>query len=229
MWGLWLADSGLDLHIVHPYTGEALPSRVEDFDGFLVLGGSPGPLEDDRYPWLPATRALLRQAVEGDVPTFGICLGAELLAVTFDGSIARRATPQVGIHSLKALPTTADDPVFAGTADDLPALLWHQEELTVLPDQAVLLLTGTDAPFQAFRLGRHAWGTQFHPEADLRTVTEWSCDSALLKRSGKQPHEILSQIDQARADTDRIWSRTARRWAALIQDRHTEPTAAAAH
>ncbi|GAA4982782.1 hypothetical protein GCM10025734_04280 [Kitasatospora paranensis] len=44
-----------------------------------------------------------------------------------------------------------------------------------------------------------------------------------------QPQEILSQLDEAKADTDRMWSRTARRWADLIQDRRTDPAAAAAH
>ncbi|GGV38250.1 aminotransferase [Kitasatospora herbaricolor] len=222
LWGGWLAECRLKLDVLHPYAGDELPAGVGHFDGLLVLGGSPGPWEDDKYPWLPATRVLLRRGVEDDVPTFGICLGAELLIAAFGGRVERRATPQVGIHALEVLPAAAGDPVFADTPDDPPAVLWHQEEMTALPEHAVPLLTGTEAPNQAFRLGRHAWGTQFHPEADRHIISEWSRDSALLKRSGKQPHEIVSQLDDTQADAARAWRPAAHRWAELVRQRYDQ-------
>lgn len=42
-----------------------------------------------------------------------------------------------------------------------------------LPEGAVHLVDGTDAPVQAFRVGR-AWGTQFHLEADGELLRGWA-------------------------------------------------------
>ncbi|HEU4525537.1 MAG TPA: hypothetical protein VFR62_10980, partial [Gemmatimonadales bacterium] len=69
-WGTWLAGAGVDLDVRHPYAGDALPAAPE-LDGLLVLGGAMGPVDDEACPWLPATRALLADAVAAEVPTFG--------------------------------------------------------------------------------------------------------------------------------------------------------------
>ena len=79
----WL--TGLDLVVVRPYKGEDVPSSPAD--GLLVLGGSMSAYDDDIAPWLPATRELLSVAMSTDVPTLGICLGAQLLAVACGGTV----------------------------------------------------------------------------------------------------------------------------------------------
>ncbi|WP_052498858.1 type 1 glutamine amidotransferase [Streptomyces vietnamensis] len=226
LWGTWLTETGLRLHTVHPYLDGPLPGSLAPYDGLLVLGGSPGPLEDDRHPWLPAARALLREGVERETPTFGICLGAELMAAELGGAVERRATPQVGVHDLALLPAAADDPVFSTLSAGPPAVLWHQEEMTVLPPGAVHLIGGTDAPHQAFRLGRRAWGTQFHPEATPAIVSLWSRDSAMLRRSGLGPAAIAEQLQARHADAARAWRTVAHRWAALVHDAHARRYAA---
>ncbi|MBT2490791.1 type 1 glutamine amidotransferase [Streptomyces sp. ISL-96] len=222
LWGGWLAEAGLRLHVVRPYLGEPLPEDVDHFAGLLVLGGSPGPWDDDRFPWLPATRALLRAAFERGTPTFGICLGAELMTAEFDGRTERRDVPQTGVYDLKVLPAAAEDPVFAGLADCPPAMLWHREEMAVLPPGAVLLIGGTDSPHQAFRLGDQAWGTQFHPEATPEIVTGWAHESAMLRKAGAEADEIVAQVTAAAAETTRTWRPVAHRWAALVHQRHRD-------
>ncbi|MGH8869178.1 MAG: type 1 glutamine amidotransferase, partial [Actinomycetes bacterium] len=77
--GRWLGEAGVRVVEVRPYAGEPVPDRVEA-DGLVVCGGELGAEEDQRGPWLPATRALLRRAVEERVPTLGLCLGGQLLA-----------------------------------------------------------------------------------------------------------------------------------------------------
>ena len=42
----------------------------------------------------------------------------------------------------------------------------HKEAVSRLPAGAVLLAGSTTCPVQAFRLGRHVYATQFHPELD---------------------------------------------------------------
>ncbi|MGW7053625.1 type 1 glutamine amidotransferase [Streptomyces sp. NPDC054887] len=216
LWGGWLTEAGLRLHVVRPYRGDALPRDPGRYDGLLVLGGSPGPLDDDRHPWLPATRALLRAAFERGTPTFGICLGAELTTVELGGRVGRRRTPQIGVYELELLPAAAGDPVFGGLSGTPPAMLWHLEEMTVLPPGAVPLIAGTGSPHQAFRIGAHTWGTQFHPEATPGIVAEWGRESDVLRRAGAAADEIVAQLTAARTATERAWRPVALRWAALV-------------
>ncbi|MFD0884756.1 type 1 glutamine amidotransferase, partial [Streptosporangium algeriense] len=53
----WLADSGAECEVVRPYLGEPIPPRARD--GLIVLGGTSAAWEDERFPWLPETRALI--------------------------------------------------------------------------------------------------------------------------------------------------------------------------
>ncbi|WP_406003295.1 glutamine amidotransferase-related protein [Streptomyces sp. NBC_00829] len=51
---------------------------------------------EERAPWLPAVRELLRSAVARDLPTLGICLGMELPPVACGGEVRHAARPEVG-------------------------------------------------------------------------------------------------------------------------------------
>ena len=42
----------------------------------------------------------------------------------------------------------------------------HKEAISALPRHAVLLASSPGCPVQAFRIGSHAYATQFHPELD---------------------------------------------------------------
>src|SRR3954465_9498775 len=93
----WLPAAGLDVHPIHPYLGHRVPPSVEG-DALIVLGGPMGAYDDERATWLPAGRALLATAVDDGVPTLGICLGAQLLAVAAGGSVQRgEAGPELGL------------------------------------------------------------------------------------------------------------------------------------
>jgi GMP synthase (glutamine-hydrolysing) len=60
--------------------------------------------------------------------------------------------------------------VFAGVPEAFAAYGGHKESLLELPPGAVRLATSAACPTQAFRVGRNAYATQFHPELDLAGV-----------------------------------------------------------
>ena len=81
----WLRAAGARITVVRPYAGDPLPGvdrrdgggfRASDafdaFDGLVVLGGSMSATDDDRCPWLPATRELLRAAVRASTAIPGV-------------------------------------------------------------------------------------------------------------------------------------------------------------
>ncbi|MGO3179748.1 MAG: hypothetical protein ACTIJR_09330, partial [Brevibacterium linens] len=102
--------------------------------------------------------------------------------------------------------------------ESLPSVLFHQEEMA-LPTGAELLITGSDAPVQAFRLGEFAWGTQFHPETDAAQIARWLDGNDLALPAGKTEDSIIGEVevdDSALVDNGR---RLARSFVAFLEGR----------
>ncbi len=59
------------------------------------------------------------------------------------------------------------DPLLGALPARCEVFLGHKEAITTLPDHAVLLASSEACPVQAFRVGRHVYATQFHPELDV--------------------------------------------------------------
>jgi GMP synthase (glutamine-hydrolysing) len=202
--GEWLEEAGAEVVVTRPYLGEEIPSLgagsdlgAGDFDALIVLGGAAGPSDDAENPWFPQVRELLGRSIAGDFPSLNICLGGEMLALAGHAPISRRTHPQIGIYELQATSAGESDPVFGSlTGERMPAVLFHQEEMA-LPDGAELLVTGSDAPVQAFRLGDFAWGTQFHPETDAEQIARWLDGNDLALPDGKTEDSIVAEVKTA--------------------------------
>ena len=218
--GEWLIDAGLVLDIVHPYRGTKLPD-LTSYDGLLVLGGAMGPTDDERCPWLPATRALMADAVERSLPTFGICLGGELLALACGGQVARgRNGPELGVLPLSTRAEAAGDPLFGGLAPTASVVQWHWEEISALPESAVWLVSGDAYAHQAFRIGPAAWGVQGHPEVTGDIAAAWAReDSPLLLAAGRDPQSLVAEVRESEPTLTGTWRPVAARFAGLVGER----------
>ena len=218
--GDWLRDAGVLLDVVHPYLDAELPD-LSAYDGLLVLGGAMGPEEDERCPWLPATRALMADAVQRSLPTLGICLGGELLALACGGQVARgRNGPELGVLPLQRRPEADGDPVFGGLADTAPVVQWHWEEISALPESAVWLVTAGAYPHQVFRVGSAAWGVQGHPEVTADIAAAWAReDSPLLLAAGRDPQSLVAEVRTAEPLLTQTWRPVAARFAGLVRQR----------
>ena len=123
------------------------------------------------------------------MPTFGICLGAELLALGCGGEVRRGlAGPELGVLGVDLDPAAADDPVFGALRGRSRVVQWHWEEIASLPEGAVRLASSPAYPHQAFRVGEAAWGVQGHPEVTGDIAAAWAReDSPLLRAEGRTP------------------------------------------
>jgi GMP synthase (glutamine-hydrolysing) len=82
-----------------------------------------------------------------------------------------RSYPEpVGPVRVKRTDAGVGDPLFAGMPRAFAAYGGHKEAISWLPEHAVALATSAAAPVQAFRVGRHVYATQFHPELDLTGI-----------------------------------------------------------
>lgn len=186
----WLGESepSPEIVVVRAWQGEPVPSLDECGDGLLVLGGLQHAWDDDGSPWLPATRALLAEAVRAELPTLGLCLGAQLLATATGGTVQVAAPPgrEWGVIDVVPRPAAGHDPLLDALARDVPAdhpggggvlarmPSMHADAVVTLPPGAVWLASSAQYPYQAFRVGAAAWGLQFHPEASAETVLAWA-------------------------------------------------------
>jgi GMP synthase-like glutamine amidotransferase len=184
----------------------------------LVLGGAMGPADDDRCPWLPATRGLIVRAVDQAVPTFGICLGGELLALACGGEVTRGVNgPELGVLPVRLRPAAAGDPLFDGLVDPASVVQWHWEEISRLPESAVWLADGDAYPHQAFRVGPAAWGVQGHPEVTADIASAWAReDSPLLVAAGRDPASLVAEVRDAEPALTKTWQPVATRFAGLV-------------
>ncbi len=151
--------------------GEPLPDDHRAFAGIIVMGGPMGAYDDDRFPWLTAEKRFIARAVADDVPVWGVCLGAQLLAASLGADVGPGPEPEVGVLSVQRTPAGAEDPVFALAPDAFAALQWHSDTFA-LPPGAALLARSPAYEQQAFRIGR-AYGLQFHIEVGIELATDW--------------------------------------------------------
>jgi GMP synthase (glutamine-hydrolysing) len=216
--GEWLAAAGVALDLCHPYAGDELPP-LPAYQGLLVLGGAMAPADDDECPWLPATRALLAEAVSVGLPAFGICLGAELLALGCGGAVRRgTAGPELGVLGVDLEPAAADDPVFAALRGRPRVVQWHWEEIATLPVGSVRLASSPAYRHQAFRVGTAAWGVQGHPEVTGDIAAAWAReDSPLLLAEGRTPEDLVAEVRAAEVELAATWQPLAVAFAAVVR------------
>ncbi|NLU77382.1 type 1 glutamine amidotransferase [Micromonospora sp. HNM0581] len=218
--GEWLTEAGLELTMLRPHAGDALPADLDGYAALVVLGGDQQayPLADGApgAPWFPAVEKLLRKAVRHRLPTLGICLGAQLLATAHAGAVDRSPTgPEVGPAVVGRRDAAETDLLFRYVPLIPDVLQWHVDEITELPAAATLLAASTRHPHQAFRLGDRAWGLQFHIECDTAMIAEWATDSVLLAELGYDPQLVISACAAVMVDVEEVWQPFAARFAAL--------------
>ncbi len=176
--------------------GDPLPG-AEDLGGVLVMGGPQSVPEDDDHPWTADEVAWLGRVVEAGVPVLGVCLGAQLLATALGGRVEHRETPEIGYLALRRTEAAAQDEVAAGWPDGTVTLFFHGDQVTALPDDAQVLLEGSDS-HAAWRSGS-ALAVQFHPEVTLEQLTGWVEHPDLraqLDAAGVSPEDLVAEAER---------------------------------
>jgi GMP synthase-like glutamine amidotransferase len=144
--------------------GEAVPD-LRDFDAVIFAGGEHRPDEFEK-PFFQAERTRIMEALEANVPVLGICLGHQLLAYWLGGEV-KTGRWEVGWLPVRVNEAGLSDPLLAGLGPTFHAFLWHGDQVTRLPEGAVLFASSERCRVQAYRLdARPVWGVQFNPQYD---------------------------------------------------------------
>lgn len=143
-------------------------------DLLVVLGGPIGVYEYESYPFLKTEIDLIRLRIAEKRPTLGICLGAQLIAAAAGASVHPGTQgKEIGWAPIHAGRDAALYPEFAPLlTGGLHVLHWHGDTFD-LPVGSHHLAGTSAYPNQAFAIGRHALGLQFHPEVAARGLERW--------------------------------------------------------
>ncbi len=170
--GQALQRRGYDLDIRRPVLGEDLPASLAGHAGAVVFGG-PQSANDD-HDYIRREIDWINVPLRENAPYLGVCLGAQQLVRTLGGKVSPhpQGCAEVGYYPLRATDT-------GRTMMDWPEMVyqWHREGFEV-PNGAELLANGDLFENQAFRVGRCAFGVQFHAELTLAMMHRWTVRGA---------------------------------------------------
>ena len=226
----FMAADGIAWDAVELDAGEPIPP-FEGYDALMVMGGPMDVWQEDEHPWLVAEKAAIREAVqERGLPYFGLCLGHQLLGEALGGAVGPMETPEVGILDVALTEEGQADPLFEGIAPTGKALQWHGAAVTEAPPGAAVLAASPLCPIQAIRVGRAAYGIQYHVELTAETVGQWGCvpayEASLEKVMGAG---ALERLDREAADHMAAFNRDAKRlyenFVAIVKRRTVAPAA----
>jgi GMP synthase (glutamine-hydrolysing) len=170
-----VAEHGHTLDVRSFGLGNPPPGDAADrYLAAMIFGGALQVDQDDTHPWLADERSLIRELIDRAVPTFAICLGAQLVAQVAGAEVGPAAIPEVGWHTVELTVDGLEDPVLGGSGR-FAAYQGHSYGFT-LPPGAEALAHGQGDQLQAYRLGPALWGVQFHPEVTWEIVDPWIAD-----------------------------------------------------
>jgi GMP synthase (glutamine-hydrolysing) len=171
----FLAFAGLGERDLRRIRLEQRPLGHIDLDEWsgILLGGGPFNVSDPEGSKSPVQRraeadlhGLLDQVITADFPFLGACYGIGTLGSHQGAVVDRRHGEPPGCVPVTLTRQGREDPLLRGLPGTFEAFVGHKEAISALPRHAVLLASSPACPVQAFRVGLHAYATQFHPELD---------------------------------------------------------------
>jgi putative glutamine amidotransferase len=201
-----LTELGARVSIIDPTAEEA--ATVEDqIDGVLLLGG--GDVDPTLYGHLEEVSGLygvdrradlrtlesIQQALDRQLPVFGICRGSQMLNLAYGGTLIPDLGPDTPHHGHGADPLFVDDTVLIESDTLLSGILGrptatvrngHHQAVGDVAPQLRVSARGIDGVVEAIEhRDPHTWvlGVQWHPEdSDGSAADRAALFSAFLER-----------------------------------------------
>jgi GMP synthase (glutamine-hydrolysing) len=126
---------------------------------------------------------LLEHRLQQELPTLGICLGAQLMARALGSRVFAGHAKEIGWGTIDLTPEGASS-CLHHLGKDPTVLHWHGDTFD-LPKQASRLASNANYENQAFAYRQNALALQFHLEADPRQLEEWYVGHAVELSAAK--------------------------------------------
>ena len=208
-----LGNGRIETRVLDVEHGASLPEAAECAG--LVMTGSHSMVTDEP-PWSVKVERWLPSLLKAATPIFGICYGHQLLARAAGGKVGSHPQgKEIGTVQVRLLPAAATDVLFGRLPQIFTAHATHSQSVLRLPPNATRLASNAYEPNHAFRIGKCAWGVQFHPEFNAEILKLYIEERSVeLQSSGSDIAGILSTVEETP-----VASRTLRDFAIFVEDR----------
>lgn len=140
------------------------PGAVDECDGYVITG-SPASVNGSES-WIDRLMEFIRALDRKRIPTVGTCFGHQAIAKALGGKVEKNAAG----WGFGVSPTRFEmfESWMTPTRRTLNLYAAHIEQVTQLPQRAVVLGGSDFCPVSSFRVGDHFFTTQYHPEITPR-------------------------------------------------------------
>jgi GMP synthase (glutamine-hydrolysing) len=171
--------------------GEELPAP-EKCLGVVITGAHC--MVTDNLPWSLAIEAWIPTLVRAQIPLLGVCYGHQLLGRAMGGQVDFHPRGrEVGTVEIRKTAASHVDPLFKELPERFQAHATHAQSVLTLPPESILLAENDYEAHHAFRIGRCAWGVQFHPEYNSHIMRDYLLKQEKLLTEAGQNVAALSQ------------------------------------
>lgn len=177
--GDWAADRRHKLTTTKLFANETLPS-VKDLDVLVVMGGPMGANDDARYSWMKGEKRLIAEAIEKGKKVLGVCLGAQLIARVLGAKVYANKEREIGWFPIELISSNIRRHPLNALPPKVTVFHWHGDTFE-LPKGAQQLAKSMACENQAFAVGDHVTGIQFHLEMTGAHI------ETLMRYAGEEP------------------------------------------
>ena len=144
---------------IHPFYD--VPPLTNDVKG-IVFSGSPASVHDSEAPTINLADYLDKR------PVLGICYGAQMIAHTQGGEVAKATHREYGRARLQSV--NQADAFMKGIQDGSQVWMSHGDTVAQLPEGYQVIASTASVKVAAFaHTNKHIYGLQFHPEVTHST------------------------------------------------------------
>ena len=137
---------------------------VDNLNMLIILGGTMGAYEEEKFPWLSTEKDFIRQAIEANKIILGICLGSQILAEVLGSKVYPHDKKEIGFFPIYKTEAAMQEDVIACMPANWTVFHWHGDTFD-LPHGAVHLFFSDACSQQGFKKGK-CFGFQFHGEVN---------------------------------------------------------------
>ena len=191
-------EAGLEIVQWHAAKTASPVDSLDGFSGLVSLGAFAGVEDEAETPWMPFERKLIENALDLEMPVLGLCFGSQLLASVAGAEVGKSGRPEVGWYQVQMTEDAANDPLMRVLGPEPEVIQYHYDTFSwqSVPENLTILATANGMN-QAFRVGKNAWGTQFHIEMNLPTMLGWIASyPRAFEKAGNVPAEQVEATRQ---------------------------------
>lgn len=170
-----LEEKGISIELADLFEpGRPVPD-IATAAGLIFMGG-PMSANDD-LPYLRQEIEIIREAAARGQPVLGVCLGSQMIAKALGARVYRNEVKEIGWFSVHPTGAGKRDRLLSALESPETVLQWHGETFD-LPAGAEWLAYSELCRNQAFRVGNHVYGLQFHLEVTPAMIADWCAQDA---------------------------------------------------